>query len=858
MRWLRALGSTLALAGVLVGVPWLLLVVAPPSAVLDVDWARALLRPDDGSALLALLGLVGWATWLALALTVLTELVAVATRRRVDVALPGTGWLRPAVSALVAGLLLAPTLQASAAPPSPTPPTVGAAEPGPRESEARSGTGRTHVVEAGDELWDIAESRLGNGRRWRDLLVVNPGLTADTRLTPGRVLQLPPDVEVARGDSLWRLAERHLGDGERWPEIRELNADLVTDPDAIDVGWRLLLPVDETVPVPRPAPSVPRPRPVPGPRPPAPAPSVPAPTPSPEVPPPAPTPDVPTPAPTPSVPTPSPSPSNTADVDDAAEHAADDPVDGVLGAVGGMLASTIVVGVAARRRLQLVGRAIGRRLIPVSRETARHWTALARRAEDAPDEAPAHSPTSVVLGWRDDGTDVVHDLEHARATSLVGAPDLQGIVGAVLTGLVCAPWSAEVEVCVVGADEPWASALDDPRVTQFADVDEGIGHLTKQCARRRLELGARLLGAVRADPDEAPAWSPLVVLLAAPLTDPQRRAVREALDLGHVGVSVLGPDLGTGTEVHVDGDAAGLAGTRFRPQLLATPARRAVVDLPAATGEPTTQPADWWAPDAAPRRALVPERGAEVSHVVAPPSGTPTITLLGEPTITGARGEPPRRAVQQCVEYAAWLLLHPRTTPTTMTRELCVAEGTRRSNLSRLRTWLGTDADGVRYLPEAYRGHITLDERVTSDWHRLRALFDTPVNLAPDDTLRRALEQVTGPPLGSAVDRWSWARELHDDMVAFLVDVACAFADRCLATGRLEDARWALVRGELAAPGHDEIRIRGVRLRSLAGDHAGTAREIDRFVTTIRDDNREVSPAHCAELGAARRRVPQP
>src|SRR5699024_5474750 len=146
-------------------------------------------------------------------------------------------------------------------------------------------------------------------------------------------------------------------------------------------------------------------------------------------------------------------------------------------------ASTIIVGVAARRRLQLVARAVGRRLVPLPPETGRFWTALAHVADH---QQPLEEPrsTTVVLGWLDDDTPVTHHLEDARCTSVSPQLDAQSVVAAMVTSLACAPWSEEVEVVVVGADQPWAAALDDPRVTSIPDSDEGVSHLTTLSARR--------------------------------------------------------------------------------------------------------------------------------------------------------------------------------------------------------------------------------------------------------------------------------------------------------------------------------------------------------------------------------------
>ncbi|PUI70319.1 peptidoglycan-binding protein LysM, partial [Salmonella enterica subsp. enterica serovar 4,[5],12:i:-] len=48
-----------------------------------------------------------------------------------------------------------------------------------------------------------------------------------------------------------------------------------------------------------------------------------------------------------------------------------------------------------------------------------------------------------------------------------------------------------------------------------------------------------------------------------------------------------------------------------------------------------------------------------------------------------------------------------------MADALMVAEPTRRSNVSRLRRWLGTDDAGRAYLPEGYDGSLRLADAVT-------------------------------------------------------------------------------------------------------------------------------------------------
>ena len=96
-----------------------------------------------------------------------------------------------------------------------------------------SGSVSTYTVKAGDTLWDIAQSQLGNGSRYKEIMALN-GLTSDV-IQPGQVLKLPTDgasnagpgttktYTVKTGDTLWDIAQNLLGNGARYKEIFSLN-----------------------------------------------------------------------------------------------------------------------------------------------------------------------------------------------------------------------------------------------------------------------------------------------------------------------------------------------------------------------------------------------------------------------------------------------------------------------------------------------------------------------------------------------------------------------------------------------------------------------------------------------------------
>ena len=110
---------------------------------------------------------------------------------------------------------------------------------------------RTYKVKKGDTLSGIAQKQLGKAARWPELFVLNRAkIRHRDRLTVGQVLTLPGTTpikptptlyKVKRGDTLSSIAERKLGDAARWRDIFTLNRDILTDPDEIIPGQELVL-----------------------------------------------------------------------------------------------------------------------------------------------------------------------------------------------------------------------------------------------------------------------------------------------------------------------------------------------------------------------------------------------------------------------------------------------------------------------------------------------------------------------------------------------------------------------------------------------------------------------------------------
>lgn len=93
---------------------------------------------------------------------------------------------------------------------------------------------QTHTVVKGDTLWELAKKYLGNGSRYREFMTLN-SLTSNT-IHAGLVLMIPGTngtavesakttsiYKVVKGDSLWSIAQKKLGDGRRYREIMTLS-----------------------------------------------------------------------------------------------------------------------------------------------------------------------------------------------------------------------------------------------------------------------------------------------------------------------------------------------------------------------------------------------------------------------------------------------------------------------------------------------------------------------------------------------------------------------------------------------------------------------------------------------------------
>ena len=913
MRWVRGVAAALALALGVVGAPLAL-----------AAWGRypagpATLRADDGLLLVALT-VIGWVAWGTFAVATATELASLITGR--SLRLPGLGPLQYLAGGLLLLVIAVLPLARAAAPTTPaalaivepeSAPQPAVAQPavqqpttqppGGTEAPAPTTLPETpgYTVVAGDDLWSIAERLFGDGRDWRVLHQLNPGLADPLHdLQPGTRLAIPATAEafrtsgtkpetvaVHKGDTLSELAEEHLGKASKWPKIAAANA-IITDPDHIEIGWKLRIPGGHSASAANtsPAPDQGEQQ--------AKQPAGPGVHHGAAASPAEPTESA---APAPPAPAAPEAPTSSATEDSS-------PATAPL-TIGTLAAAALVGSLEFRRVLRQRERPLGRRLPPATEGADRLRTAL--KAVEQPDslaalvaalaaigrhchesglelpalasvrltqdeirlawaaptagppfgftgdeqhwiaaiappfpssEAPCPYPALVSLGTASNGEVLLIDAEQSRVLGVAGNQEQQrNALSALGVELACAPWSAEARLVVSGSIAALIGLAGDDRV-QVASQDLALAKLRQVVTRRRQALATTPLRQLRVDPERADSVAAYIFCFADELPAELLAEVEQLLAGDPVGVAVILPTSAeaqaqwqVGGEVsHPEGHLAGHPGT-LAAHVIDAEVRAQLAEL-FTDIEPV--PAPWWAQDNVYQLPIRDEDEVDIIRLLEP-AAHPRLLLIGPAELHHTSGPEPARSRQQLTELCAWMVEHPNSTATQMSSGLALAESTRRSNLSRLRNWLGSDEAGEPYLPDAYSGRISLHPGVTSDWQQLQVLLAPGIPRVADKTLVTALELVRGAPLADAAPgQWYWAEELRTDIASALRDVGVALAERALRNQDLDLARWAAGRALVVAP-EDELLL-GARLRTeyLAGNRADVERLVNQLTRQAR------------------------
>ncbi|MBT8226416.1 MAG: LysM peptidoglycan-binding domain-containing protein [Dactylosporangium sp.] len=262
-RWIRALLAAGALAIFIAGVPGLLVITAgwplrwlgwthPTAAPRVADLVSALTSPWSDSMLFAVLATGGWLLWALFVRDVLVEVIAACaevSQQRAGRGSPHVARRGPmrTVAAILIGAIIGAILADSIRG------TLGS----PAASAAAAADAAAHrpavAVAPARPVSEPLTDHLATPVQRSTTRVTPVALTVSITTSPDIpdwAADAPGGIHhVVKGDNLWDIAEARLGDPYRWREIYQLNRGQpqaggyrLTDPDEIDIGWVLALP----------------------------------------------------------------------------------------------------------------------------------------------------------------------------------------------------------------------------------------------------------------------------------------------------------------------------------------------------------------------------------------------------------------------------------------------------------------------------------------------------------------------------------------------------------------------------------------------------------------------------------------
>lgn len=475
---------------------------------------------------------------------------------------------------------------------------------------------------------------------------------------------------------------------------------------------------------------------------------------------------------------------------------------------------------------------------------------------------PDPYPALVTVGLRDQDT-VLVNLEAAGALSITGPPAAAAqTLRALACELVTSPLTSATQV-VLAAEFADLAAVSDPLAVKCLDaraMDRRRGLAAKDDAMvlayadadDALQARSQLVG------DEI--WIPTVFVGGAADSAPAPWA-------GHV---VVGAGERAPWTLNLDDDGMG----RLEPMGIALRSERVSAEnyaqLVRVLGDAQQQPvrsdasvpasievqcAEVSATLGSPTVGSVEDASAAsaVGNVAAPypeqdgaRHEAPRVLVLGRVAVTGIATPVGNGRERRNTELVAFLALNPGATAEEV--DEVVGHGTRvgtpnrNAHISRARSWLGTDPDGLPYL-ERVGSHndYRLHPAVRTDWDDFRELLRRGADLGEDGgpELRAALELVRGRPFtGVPRGTYEWADGLSQQMTAHIVDAAHLFAVISTAPGAYRAVREALAIGLVADPCNEMLYRDAIKAAHRVGDHD----DVERLVGQLRDRIEQIDP----------------
>ncbi len=438
-------------------------------------------------------------------------------------------------------------------------------------------------------------------------------------------------------------------------------------------------------------------------------------------------------------------------------------------------------------------------------------------------------PALASLGVDADGRDVLVDLEAAGGiVSIAGDGSVATEVAAAIA-VQCAtsPWAEAVRVSA--SDLPAGIAdIGDERIRIVDDLDAAAAEYEEQLDRLRVDVLTGRMGRRAFVPTH------LLVCGSEPGSDLAARLGglvgngRQALS-----IVVAGDHKAARWRLHVDE-----FGVLSIPQLnLTVTANRistaevdAVAELFAASREPERTDAGTRTPIPQPRYA---------HDDAAWTTGARRVGVLGKVSVSGV-GDLPAERANLTTELIVFLAMHRDSVhPHVLAGALWprgVSTDVLEAAVERGRAWLGSDTDGSHFLLEDADGRLSLSDAVVCDWDCVRTLLlQSRATQSPRDEidlLRRALKMMRATPFeGVPEKRYGWVA--HDDairtMILVAVDAAQRLAELLGTAGDPDGAGEAAQAGLRMCPSSQSLWRQLIRSRYASAGVAGVQHTLDQM-----------------------------
>jgi two-component SAPR family response regulator len=219
------------------------------------------------------------------------------------------------------------------------------------------------------------------------------------------------------------------------------------------------------------------------------------------------------------------------------------------------------------------------------------------------------------------------------------------------------------------------------------------------------------------------------------------------------------------------------------------------------------------------------------------------VKLLGGVGVTDGDGAPGQFERSKTVELIAWLATHrthsTRTAARTALWELDVRDATFANVVSEARRALGrlvAPPTGEEWVARTLTEQLPLHPCVVTDAQLIEERLEQ-ARLQPPaqaiDTLRPAVEMVTGMPFAGTSYLWPDAEGITSNLVLLAISAATELAGHALSIGDTDLVFWATGQGLTVLPGYEALIALRMRAHARSGDLAGVRHEWESYERVI-------------------------